>query len=84
MVISQFTRDGMSDTNTSALSTAEIIGHLDKLTPKGGSFVTCGSDVPGMILAAGGRYGSHCNVRISVTVPEIFGLASDMFNLNWF
>jgi hypothetical protein len=82
MVTSQSTRDGMSETNTSAFSTAEIIGHLDKLTPKGGSFVACGSDVPGMILAGGGRYGSHCNVRISVTVPEIFGLTLDMFSLN--
>jgi hypothetical protein len=34
-------------------STAEIIGHLDKLTPKGGSFAACGSDVAGMILAGG-------------------------------
>jgi hypothetical protein len=74
----------MYEAHTSAFSAAEIIGHLDKLTPKGGSFVACGSDVTGTILAGGGRCGSHCNVRISVTLPEIFGLASDIFNLNWY
>jgi hypothetical protein len=72
----------MHEVNTPAFSTAKIIGHLDKLTPNGGAFVACGSDVAGMILAGGGRYGSHCNVRISVIFPGIFGLASDVFNLN--
>jgi hypothetical protein len=61
--------------NASAFFTAEIIGHVDNLTPKGDSFVAFRSDVAGMILAGGGRCSSHCNVRISVTLPEIFGFA---------